>query len=259
MLRICLLVSIGTMTGIAQQTASNIQQRIQKTKERLGDRLLKTADEIIAGHVEAVGGREALLSVNTLRFSGRFLRFGVDERILYRHYQQPDLIRSSWSPEGDTYTLSDGEKVWSVSPEGRKEQDAPWAVSFSHIRIDGNFIEYTKRGIVYEYIGLEGFDSEPFVYYHLRRTFPDGLVEELYFDIDSGFLHGVWRTVAPGEYNRTYYYDYRRVGSIRIPHIWVAVMERGNPPHVLVVDEAAIDEDFGEGFFTEYLNRPVQE
>jgi hypothetical protein len=257
-LLISILYLVITVSINAQQNESAIQERIKNVKKQLGDKLLTTADEVIARHVEAIGGKDAILSVKTMMFKGRFLRFGMDERILYRYYKQPNFIVASWSPDNTNYTFSDGNKVWSVTPDGRKEQDALWAVPFSHNRIDGNFIDYKNQGIKYEYVGLEGFESELYVYYHLRRTFPDGWVEDLYFDVETGLLHGVWKTVAPWENDPIFYYDYREVGGIRIPHIWVSVFENSHPPHVLVMEEVKINEDFGEEFFTEYKKKPLQ-
>lgn len=58
---------------------------------------------------------------------------------------------------------------------------AKTADELRHSRIDGNFVECAERGISYEYLGLHSFYTEPTVFYHLRRTFGDGFVEELYF------------------------------------------------------------------------------
>ena len=261
MKKLCLVYVLFLMTGAAtiyaQQNTSRTQENIERTKERLGDKLLTTADQVIARHVEAVGGRNAILSVKTMTFKGRQASFGAEDRHLYRYYEQPNLVRSSWSPEGESYTVSDGETVWLVTPEGRKEQTAWWAKSFSHSRIDGNFIDYEKRGIAYEYVGLKGFETDLNVYYHVRRTFPDGFIEELYFDVGTGLLHGVWPTSSPRKNDPCFYYDYRDVGGILITHMWARVFDEVAPPHVLVVEEIRVNEKLDEGFFTEYLKKPI--
>lgn len=263
---ICVLVVVAVVLDLrdqhpsnvyARQTTSATEENIRDVRERLGDNLLTTADEVIARHVEAVGGRDAVLSVKTLMYKGRFVRFGSGERNLYRYFKQPNLVRSSWSPEGESYTVSDGEEVWLVSPEGRRKQDAWWAISFSHTRIDGNFIDYKKRGIEYEYIGLEGFETERHAYYHLRRTFPDGFIEELYFDVETGLLHGIRPASSPRKNDPCFYYDYRDVGGILIPHMWTRVFDEASPPHILIVEEIRVNEDFGSGFFAAYEEKPV--
>ena len=254
---ISILYLVVATSIYAQQTTSGIQERINKIKEQLGDKLLTSADEVIAQHVEAVGGRDAILSVKTLMFKGRYMRFGEEDRTLYRYYKQPNLIISSWT-DNESYTLSDGEKVWLVTPDGRREINAWWAISFSHNRIDGNFIDYKNQGIGYKYIGLEGFETEPYVYYHLRRTFPDGFIEDLYFDVETGLLHGTWPTSSPVNDNPFFSYDYRDIGGILFPHLNARVFYKASPPHVMVIEEAKINEDFGEDFFTEYKKKPIQ-
>ena len=255
---ISLLFLINATSINAQQTTSGIQERINKIKEQLGDKLLTTADEVIERHVEAVGGRNAILSVKTLMYRGRNVRFGQGDNPLLRYYQQPHFVRQMRSPESTSYILSDGEKVWQVTPSERREIDAWWAKITLHERIDGNFIDYKKRGIVYEYIGLEGFATEPFVYYHLRRTFPDGEIEDLYFDVETGLLHGIWPTSSQRGNSPRFYYDYRDVGGILYPHVYMRVFDTANPPHLFIIEEVRINEDFGSDFFTEYKNKPVK-
>jgi hypothetical protein len=255
-------ISISVLTFIlvavvhARPTSPAVQERIAKVKVQLGDNLLTTADEVIARHVQAVGGRDAILAVKTLMFKGRIV-FGAKNPYLYRYYQQPNHLRVSRSPENENYFVADGDRVWSVTPEGRQEQTAWWAKSLNHQRIDGNFIDYGKRGVVYEYMGLKGFESEPDVYYHLRRTFPDGYIEDLYFHVETGLLHCLWKTSSPRKNNPEFYYDYRRVGGILFPHMWVTGLDVTRSPHVLVIEEIKTNVDFGQDFFTEYKEKPV--
>lgn len=242
----------------AQTTSSRVQANIDRVKEQLGDGLLTTADDVIANHVEAIGGREAILSIKTMKIKFRSVRFGQDDRTLTRYYMQPNLLIARWT-DSETYTLSDGEKVWQVTPEGRREINAWWATSFSHNRIDGNFIDYMNQGIVYEYVGLEGFETEPYVYYHLRRTFPDGFVEDIYFDVETGLLHATWPTNSPQKDNPNFSWDYKDIGGMLFPHYGARVFYEASPPHLFVIEEATINEDFGEDLFSEYKEKPVLE
>jgi hypothetical protein len=40
--------------------------------------------------------------------------------------------------------------------------------------------------------------------------------------------------------------------------MWVTLSEKAGPPHILVIEEGRINEDFGEVFFTKYKDIPVQ-
>ncbi len=239
----------AAITIEAQQTESIIQDNIKKVKERLGDKLLTTADAVIARHVEAIGGRNEVLAVKTLMVRGRNARFGQGDTPLYRYYGQFHLFKQTRSPEDASFILSNGEKTWSVSPAGRREVNEWWGISLKHYRIDGNFIDYKSHGIQYEYVGLEGFATEPFVYYHLRRTFPDGFNEGLYFDVNTGLLHAIWTTTSPIKDSPQVFYDYREVGGVLFPHAWMRVHDQAAPPHLFIVEEIKINEDFGKDFF----------
>ena len=247
-----LLLAVA-MAADARQTEFAVQDNIKKVKERLGGALLVTADAVVARHVEAIGGRDAVLAVRTLMVRGRNTRFGQGDNSLYRYYAQPNFFKQTRSPESASFIVSNGEKTWSVSPAGRRELTEWWAISLRHYRIDGNFIDYQRRGIKYEYRGLEGFATEPFVYYHLIRSFADGFSEDLYFDVDSGLLHAIWTTSSPIKDAPQVFYDYRKVGGVLFPHAWMRVHDQAAPPHLFIVEEIKINEDFGRGTLLDFV------
>jgi hypothetical protein len=45
------------------------------------------------------------------------------------------------------------------------------------------------------------------------------------------------------------YYDYREVGGIMFPHMWMRLFGERTPPHLFIVDEAAVNEECEESFF----------
>jgi len=236
----------------AGQTGFDVQDNIKKARERLGEKLLTSAAAVVARHVEAIGGRDAVLAVKTLMVRGRNTRFGQGDTPLYRYYAQPDFFKQARTPGADSFYVSNGKKTWSVSPAGRRELSEWWAISLKHFRIDGNFIDYQRRGIKYEYHGLEGFATEPFVYYHLIRSFADGFSEDLYFDVETGLLHAIWTTSSPiFKDSPKVFYDYRKVGGVLFPHAWMRVHDQAAPPHLFIVEEIKINEDFGKDFFAQ--------
>jgi hypothetical protein len=225
-----------------------VQINIEKARERLGDRLLTTADEVVARHVEAIGGAEALRRVQTLTMRGRTLSASPAEIPIIRYYRAPNLIRQQ-APDADWYYACDGAKVFKVGPDGRSEVDQPWARGLVRERIDNGFLDYRERGITYEYIGVQSFDTEASVLYHLRRTLPDGHVEELYFDVDEGLLRLI-DDHHPRHPSLTALYEYREVGGVRFSHLRVQrAFAKLAPPHVFVVDEIKVNEPLPEDFF----------
>jgi hypothetical protein len=248
------LLLAAAMTIESQQAESVIQNNINQVKASLGDKLLTTADAVIARYLEAIGGHEAVAAIKTLMLKGRNVRFGQGDTALYRYYGHPNLFKQTRSSEDANFIVSDGLKTWSVSPAGRRELTEWWAISLKHFRIDGNFIDYENRGIKYDYMGLEGFATEPFVYYHLRRTFADGFIENLYFDVHTGLLHALWTTSSPIKESPQVFYDYRMVGGVLFPHAWMRVHDQAAPPHLFIVEEIKLNECFGPNFFKQTEN-----
>lgn len=248
-------LSCASRAGLAQEekpagtpAPDPVQSNIEKARERLGDRLLTTADAVVARHVGAIGGAEALRRVQTLTMRGRNLSAGPDEIPIIRYYRAPNLIRQQ-APDAAWYFACDGTKVFRVGPEGRSEVDQPWARGLARERIDEGFLDYQERGIAYEYVGLHSFDTERSVFYHLRRTFPDGHVEELYFDVDEGLLRLI-DDHHPRHPSLTALYEYRDVGGVRFCHLRVQrAFAKLAPPHVFVVDEIKVNEPLPEDFF----------
>lgn len=206
---------------------------VERAKSQLGGSMATTADEVIRRHVAALGGEAALRATRTLVYRARNLRLSTEVRPIVRYLRQPAMLRQE-TPGSAAFVLSDGSKVFSVRPEGRTEQPQAWARLLARERIDGDFLDYRARGIAYEYLGLEGLDTEPTVFYHLKRTYPDGYFEDLYFDVESHLLRRARRGT---DGTSTLFYDYRDAGGLLFPCLHVRLLEPSSPPHVLVVDE----------------------
>ncbi len=230
---------------LTEEQRARVEKAIEKAKASLGDKLLTTADEVITMHVDAIGGREAIESVRTMMYRGRNIVLLSEERPIERYFSTPDLLRQQ-RPGGDSYTLSNGEKVYGVSSRGSMEMTQAWVPELKHARIDGNFLDYSERGITYEYLGLHAVYTEPTVFYHLRRDFGDGHVDELYFDVETGLLR---MTYVPATESFRAYYDFREAGGMLFPHMWMRLFGEQTPPHLFIIDEVRVNEEYDDSFF----------
>jgi hypothetical protein len=79
-------------------------------------------------------------------------------------------------------------------------------------------------------------------------TFADGVQWEFFFDTKTGLLHKMTRPsfkmlndqVSKGSDAHYYYYDYRAVGSVLYPHLWIQSTE--NHTHLFVLEDIQIQE-----------------
>ena len=77
----------------------------------------QTLDEIVARHVAARGGREALAAVRTLRMTGRATAGPGRQAIVRREIARPGRIRTEFVFQGTTGVYAwDGSAGWRVSP-----------------------------------------------------------------------------------------------------------------------------------------------
>lgn len=243
------LFSSPVFCGDTQPNAGDksiIELNILKVKERLKDKLLSTADAVIQKHVKAIGGVAAIKSIQTMMVKARSISLNRLERPLLRYYKQPGYFKQQ-TPGSLDFMSIDKQKVYYVRNGKKMEMKQSWTKTFRSQRIDGNFLDYDKRSITYEYMGLMGLDTEPTVFYQLKRTFKDGYYEYLFFDVDSGLLRMIGFKDYPDSYQMLY--QYREIGGIRFPMISMRVFNRLTPPHVFIIDDVKFNESYKDSFF----------
>ena len=184
----------------------------------------KTADEIIARYIEAVGGRARIDSVQSLRMTGRNVHLG-GESLMRAVYQRPNKLRIEFISQGVTSIHAfDGEVAWSVNPfMGRPEPqklppDQAKVVS-QQADIDGPLVDYGKKGHQVELLGKEEFKGSEA--YKLKLTKKTGEIEYHYLDAERFLPVRITGEHAfenlPGEYDVAYG-DYRAVDGLLIAH-----------------------------------------
>ncbi len=236
-----LLLATVVCPKLEAQTAAPdavTQRFIDRAKDRLGDRLATSAEQVIERHLEASGGREAVAAIETVKYEGRNIILSTETRPLIRYLEKSGRLYQT-SPGSPSYLMSDGEQVYSVNGAEKSVIDRPWAGALTHMRADGYFLDDGATGIAYEFLGLEAFRTEPTVFYHLKRTFADGYFEDLYFDVDSGLLRMIREN--GDETKRRALYEYREVAGVLFPHLRLTIFAGPEPPHVFVTDSITVN------------------
>lgn len=212
-------------------------------------KLAATAEEVIDRHIEATGGREAWLAVETmvLIFSTQSTR-GHQARLV-RMFKRPYFFRQGL--EGSSrFTATDGESVWVVSDEGWRKIEENSSPYIRRACIDDWFIDYSEKGISYTFIGLEYLNGSPV--YHLRRIFWDGYEQDLFFSALTNLLTEIRSDYVEGlPFMESYlsYWNYREVEGLRIPHIFIRNAGSLGPPHGGVIEEVKINVPLDETLF----------
>ncbi len=204
-----------------------------------------TAAEVVAKYLQAIGGIEALKNIETKKIRYRVHMFGRENYLMERYWTRPDLMRQG-PPDGAMYTLTEGLKSWRVTPDGRQEMPAAVSANFAKLAyIDDPLVDLEKKGISVEYIGKEQYDMAEL--HHLKLTFADGVEWDQYFDAGTGLLRKMKQPsffmlnneISRGPDAWTYYYDYRPVENLKIPHLWLQVTD--DHVHAFVVEEVILN------------------
>jgi hypothetical protein len=215
-----------------------------------------TVDEIVARHVAARGGRDALAAVRTLRMTGRASAGPGRDAIVRREIARPGRIRTEFEFQGTTgVSVWDGSAGWRVSPlEGRLEPEPMTeeltAVSAEQADIDGPLVDWKAKGHRVEQVGASAL--------------PGGSAHELKVTLRSGAVRRLWVDAATGQVVRTEstrkvrghevtfetsWGDYREAGGVSFARS-IEIGVRGRPQRLrIVVDTVDVNPALDEGRF----------
>ncbi len=137
----------------------------------------QTADEIISNHIQAMGGKEKLKTINTLRMEGTMNAMGQEVGITITKSHQAGQ-RLDISVMGMTgYQINTPTGGWNYMPFGG--QSAPEAMPDEEVKsrlpqldLHGTFTDYQDKGIQLELQGKETAENEEC--YKLKATFKNG-------------------------------------------------------------------------------------
>ena len=148
-----------------------------------------TVEQLLAKHVEARGGADALRALQSLRLTGKLLvnqgklEFGYSET-----RKRPNVVRSEYSLQGMTAVNAfDGKDGWKISPfQGRKDPEKMSADDTKALvedsEVDGPLIDWKEKGSTVEYLGTEDVDGSEA--HKIKVTRKNGDISYVYLDPD---------------------------------------------------------------------------
>jgi hypothetical protein len=183
---------------------------------------LPAVDAILDRYINAIGGERAINKITSRRRKGS-VQLGALNGTFELHEAAPNkslFIGSLPAPMGAVHQGFDGSIAWVKNQSGVFETRGE---GLAQARREANFHLDTKLKEQYSslrVVGRERIADREF--YVLEGTRTDGLVERLFFDVQTGLLtRRSWET--PTYFgplpNAVDYDDYRKVGSVRLPFI----------------------------------------
>ncbi len=185
----------------------------------------KTADEVIAKYIEAIGGRKALDSIKSMRTKGKMTFGGGMEAPMFIELKRPNKVRFEFTFQGMTAIRAyDGKVGWSITPFAGKtdpEKMPPDQVELieDQADMDGPLVDYRKKGHKVELVGkdeVEGSDV-----YKLKVSKKNGNVEYHYLEAEYFLpikLEGKRKFQGTEIEFAMVFGDYKEVNGLLIPH-----------------------------------------
>jgi hypothetical protein len=152
----------------------------------------QTVDEIVARHVAARGGREALAAVKTVRMTGLATAGPGREAIVRREIARPGRIRTEFVFQGTTGVWAwDGSAGWRVSPlDGRFDPEAMPAEEAAQVAeqadVEGPLVDWRAKGHAVELVGKAALPGGPA--HRLKVTLRSGSVRHVWVDAATGLV-----------------------------------------------------------------------
>jgi outer membrane lipoprotein-sorting protein len=192
----------------------------------------QTADEVIEKYLTAVGGKEKLAAIKTVKMTGKGKQQGM-EFPLIMHQKAPNKQKQTINFQGKEIVISsfDGKEMWTTNfmnmkPEKSEAEDSENAALDEDI--PDLFYEYQKKGYKIELEGEESIEGTDC--YRIKLTKKpikvDGKTEEnvsqYYFDKENGVMILMKMTGKKGPSKGvtidSYFSDYQEVNGLVMPY-----------------------------------------
>ena len=188
-----------------------------------------TVEEVVAKNLEARGGEEAILAVQSARMCGTMRMGGSAEGAIEvpftAEFKRPNRVRMEFSMQGMTAVRAyDGEVGWSVMPFlGQTEPEELAADQLKDLKeqadFDGLLVNFKKKGHTVELAGEEEVDGTPAI--KLKVTKAEGDVVNMYLDLENyiEFKSDTKRNVQGTEIEiTTLYKEYKEIDCLLFAH-----------------------------------------
>lgn len=151
----------------------------------------QTADEIVNKHIDAIGGKDAWMKINSMVMTGMQKAQGAEITLKFTVLNGKGM-RVDFSFGGMSgYQILTPNAGWNFSPfQGQKQAEPITADELKEAQeeldIQGSLINYKEKGHTIEYLGKD--DIEGVEAFKLKETLKSGKVETIYIDPKDYFI-----------------------------------------------------------------------
>lgn len=185
----------------------------------------QSVDEIVEKHVQALGGKDKIKAVQTVRMSGKLMMGQGMEAPFTLELARPNKMRNEFTIQGMTGIQAfNGTTGWLVMPfMGKKDPEEMPAdqveVMKDQADIDGPLVDYKDKGYQVESLGKADLEGSPV--HKLKVTKKNGDALTIYLDAETYLeLRRDNKTKLQGQeiQGETTFGDYKPVGGMMMAH-----------------------------------------
>jgi outer membrane lipoprotein-sorting protein len=216
-----------------------------------------TVDEIIAKNLEAMGGKENLKAIKTMKTSGKLYSMGMEAPFTMIH-KRPNSYRFETTIQGvEMVQAFDGETAWGIMPfaGNTKPQKLP-GIQAKMIKeqadMDGFLMDYKEKGYKIELVGKQDLEgTETYLLKVTNVPMIEGMVVNIYLDAEY-FIE--LRQNMKGEYEGQPFDtdvdlgDYKEVDGIMLPHSYEVKMG-GQTMSSMIFENIELNADVNDSLF----------
>ena len=214
----------------------------------------QTAEEVVARGLEAIGGADAYMALDTLVLRGTLSMPMMGGEMPFVTYQKrPGKMRYDIEIQGMTLVqATDGVVAWGINPfMGAADPiELPPDQAKVFIRqsdFDGQYMNFAERGIELELVGTENIDGRD--YYLVRMVWTDdGMTIDNYFDVET-YLLTYMKFVESGMEITTKVSDYRDIGNGVLISYLIEQTGGMNGDMTIIVEEAEVNVPVDDALF----------
>lgn len=220
----------------------------------------QTVEEVVASNLEAKGGEEAWMALETGRMTGNMRMgggaAGALEMPFSVEFKKPHKIRLEFTMQGMTAIQAfDGEIGWAILPFlGKTEPEEMAEDQVKQLKnqadFEGVLVNYEEKGHTVELVGQEEVDGTPA--YKLKVTRADGDVDYLYLDEEYfvEFKMEAQREVQGSEMTiATVLGDYKEVDGLLFAHSMEMSFGGGDAQQVITIEKIELGVDLPDERF----------
>jgi len=220
----------------------------------------ETVDEIVQKSLEAIGGEEAWLAVQSAKVTGTMRMggsaAGAVEAPFTIEFKRPDKVRLEFTLQGMTAVSAyDGTVGWAVIPfMGKTEPEEMAEDQLKEIKdqaeFEGVLCNAKAKGHTVELLGEEEVDGTPA--YKLKVTKANGDVDVLYLDTEYylEFKSEATREIQGTEVQvASVVGDYKEVGGLLFPHSMEIAYGGGPAQQVMTIESVELGAEIADERF----------